>query len=194
MKSQFGTRHRAVCRHSQSRWTGWFCAPVCVAALALCILRPACATEGGGSAYPYGLNTVATGILPKPGHYLYVYNSYYTAKETTTNDGEVAPLPFDVNVRAHTLRYLRRASHPAKVFGSSVGWLIAQPFLIGDAAIGPREGYDTGPGRCGPGVDVGRHPTDAGIRWSASTCTYPMVRTRQGPVVQPGPELLGIHV
>jgi len=130
---------------------------VLVAALNLGLdSRPAHATEGGGSAYPYGLNTVATGILPKPGHYLYVYNSFYTAKETTTNEGEASPLPFDVNVRAHTLRYL--GVHPtAKVFGGSVGWLVAQPFLIGDASIGPREDYDSGFADAALGLMLGWH-------------------------------------
>ena len=32
------------------------------------------ASEGGGSIYPYGLNTIASGVLPKPGSYLYMYN------------------------------------------------------------------------------------------------------------------------
>jgi hypothetical protein len=116
----------------------------------------ASATEGGGSAYPYGLNTVATGILPKPGHYAYTYNSFYTAKATTTHDGERAPLPFDVNVRAHTLRYL--GVHPtAKVFGGSVGWLVAQPFLVGDASIGPREDYGSGLADAALGLMLGWH-------------------------------------
>lgn len=114
------------------------------------------ATEGGGSAYPYGLNTVATGILPKPGNYAYTYNSYYTSKVTMDNDGNASPLPFDVNVRAHTLRYL--GVHPtAKVFGGSVGWLVAQPFLIGDVSIGPREDYDSGSGDAALGVMLGWH-------------------------------------
>ncbi len=156
MKSQFGTRHRAVCRHSQSRWSVWFCAPVCVAALALCILRPACATEGGGSVYPYGLNTVASGVLPKPGPYLYSYNSYYTADVTTMNDGEPAPIPFEVDVRVHTLRYLQ-VLESARLFGGSVGWLVAQPYLIGDASIGPREDYRTGVGDTTVGLMLGWH-------------------------------------
>ena len=118
--------------------------------------QPAHATEGGGSAYPYGLNTVATGILPKPGHYLYNYNSFYTAKVTTTDDGDPAPVPFDVNVRAHTLRYL--GVHPtATLFGGSVGWLVAQPFLVGDARIGPREDYDTGFADAAVGLMLGWH-------------------------------------
>jgi hypothetical protein len=126
--------------------------------LAACGVGLPCAqaTEGGGSAYPYGLNTIATGILPKPGHYLYNYNSYYTSKEVKGNDGETLPVPFDVNVRAHTLRYL--GVHPtARVFGGSVGWLVAQPFLIGDATVGRREDYATGFGDAALGLMLGWH-------------------------------------
>lgn len=117
---------------------------------------PAAATEGGGSVYPYGLNTVAAGILPKPGHYLYVYNSYFEATETMDDDGNRVPIPFDVSVRAHTLRYL--GVHPtAQVLGGSVGWLVAQPFLIGDATVGPREGDESGLGDAALGLMLGWH-------------------------------------
>ena len=43
-------------------------------------------------------------------------------------------------MRVHTLRYLQ-VLESAKLFGGSVGWLVAQPYLIGDANIGPREDY-----------------------------------------------------
>ncbi len=114
------------------------------------------ATDGGGSVYPYGLNTVATGILPKPGHYLYMYNSFYEADVLKDNEGDASPLPLDVNVRVHTLRYL--GVHPtARLFGGSVGWLVAQPFLIGDVSVGPREAYDTGFGDAALGLMLGWH-------------------------------------
>jgi hypothetical protein len=126
-----------------------------VAALGLAT-QCAQATEGGGSAYPYGLNTVASGILPKPGHYLYMYNSYYESDVLTTHTGDASPLPFDVNVRAHTLRYL--GVHPtARVFGGAVGWLVAQPFLVGDVSIGPREDYDSGLADAALGLMLGWH-------------------------------------
>jgi hypothetical protein len=126
-------------------------------AVVACLAMPlAHGTEGGGSAYPYGLNTLASGILPAPGHYLYSYNSFYTSKATMTDAGNVAPVPFDVNVRAHTLRYL--GVHPsAKVMGGSVGWLVAQPYLIGDATVGPRDEYETGLADAALGLMLGWH-------------------------------------
>ena len=67
MQSQFGTRHRTIPRRSSSCRTQWQRTALCAAGLTLVMLRPAHATEGGGSVYPYGLNTVASGVLPKPG-------------------------------------------------------------------------------------------------------------------------------
>jgi hypothetical protein len=156
MKRRVGTGCRARLQHSRSRWAVWSRTLAGAAALAVVGLRPAFATEGGGSVYPYGLNTVASGVLPKPGHYLYSYNSYYTADVTTTNDGQPAPVPFDVDVRVHTLRYLQ-VLESAKLFGGSVGWLVAQPYLIGDAHIGPRKDSRSGFGDTTVGLMIGWH-------------------------------------
>jgi hypothetical protein len=126
--------------------------------LCLLTLLPAVAlaTEGGGSVYPYGLNTIATGVLPKPGHYLYVYNGYYEAKETMDDDGNALPIPFDVNVRSHTPRYL--GVHPtAKLFGGSLGWQAALPLIIGDATVGRREDYGSAVGDAALGLMLGWH-------------------------------------
>ncbi|HET9694463.1 MAG TPA: hypothetical protein VFP48_08755, partial [Steroidobacteraceae bacterium] len=98
-------------------------ARACAAALALAAPNMAQATEGGGGVYPYGLNTVASGVLPKPGSYLYMYNSYYTSDVTTTDEGTAAPLAFDLEVRAHTLRFLH-SFQSAKLFGGGLGLLV----------------------------------------------------------------------
>ena len=156
MRSQSSTRHGAILRRSSSRRAAPQRAALCAAGLSLAMLPQAHATEGGGSVYPYGLNTVASGVLPKPGPYVYSYNSYYTADVTTTNDGRPAPIPFDVSVRVHTLRFLQ-VLPTAKVFGGSVGWLVAQPYLIGDVSIGPRDDDRTGAGDTTVGVMLGWH-------------------------------------
>lgn len=156
MQSQFAIRHRVVGRDSQSCRAAGLRALFCAAGLALFTVRPACATEGGGSVYPYGLNTVASGVLPKPGPYLYSYNSFYSADVTTTNDGKPASIPFEVDVRVHTLRYLH-VLETARIWGGAVGWLVAQPYLIGDASIGPREDYRTGVGDTTVGLMLGWH-------------------------------------
>lgn len=137
-------------------FSGHRVALACAAGVAMLVTHPVQATEGGGSVYPYGLNTVATGILPKPGHYLYNYNSYYTTEATMTNAGEPAPINFDVDVRVHTLRYLG-VLESTKLWGGNVAWLAAQPWLIGDAVIGPRKDYHADPGDLTVGVMVGWH-------------------------------------
>jgi hypothetical protein len=131
-------------------------ARACTAALALTASLPAHATEGGGGVYPYGLNTVAAGLLPKPGSYLYMYNSYYTADVTTTNVGTRAPVPFDVEVRAHTLRFLH-SFESLKLLGGGVGFLVAQPLVVGDASVGARHGRVEALGDTAVGVMLGWH-------------------------------------
>lgn len=128
----------------------------CAAAAVIAVAPHAQATEGGGGVYPYGLNTVAVGVLPKPGNYLYMYNSYYTADETTTDRGDTAPVPFDAEMRVHTLRYVH-SFESAKLFGGGLGILVAQPFLTGDAAIGPRTGDVSALGDTTVGVMLGWH-------------------------------------
>lgn len=125
-------------------------------ALALGTAAPALASEGGGSVYPYGLNTVATGILPRPGNYLYNYNTLYSADVTTTNAGQPAPVPFDVEVRAHTLRWLHVFDGPT-VLGGTPGLLVAQPYVVGDARIGTRSEYRSGLGDTTVGAMLGWH-------------------------------------
>lgn len=131
-------------------------ARACTAALALAVAPLAQATEGGGGVYPYGLNTVAAGVLPKPGSYLYMYNSYYTADETTTNSGAHAPVPFDVEVRAHTLRFLH-SFESVRLFGGGLGVLVAQPLVVGDATVGARHGRVEALGDTAVGVMLGWH-------------------------------------
>jgi hypothetical protein len=119
-------------------------------------MSPAHATETGGSVYPFGLNTVAVGVLPEPGNYLYLYNTVFTADVTMDGNGHPAPVPFDVEVRAHTLRFLQVLDKP-RVFGGSVGWLLAQPYLFGDASIGARSDDRSGLGDTTVGLMLGWH-------------------------------------
>jgi hypothetical protein len=131
-------------------------ARACFATLALVAATPAIATEGGGGVYPYGLNTVASGILPKPGHYLYMYNSVYAADVTTTDDGTAAPIDFEADVRAHTLRYLH-SFEQAGVLGGSLGVLVAQPFVLGEVDVGAASGEVSAFGDTTVGVMLGWH-------------------------------------
>jgi hypothetical protein len=128
----------------------------CAVAASGLALPSAEATETGGSVYPFGLNTVATGVLPEPGNYLYLYNTVFTADVTMDGDGRPAPVPFDVEVRAHTLRFLQVLDTP-RLLGGRVGWLLAQPYLIGDADIGARSDDGSGFGDTTVGLMLGWH-------------------------------------
>jgi len=124
--------------------------------LALLPLATATATEGGGSVYPYGLNTVASGVQPRPGHYLYMYNAYFTADVLRTGSGAAAPIDFEVDVRVHTLRYLG-VSDSLGMAGGTLGWLVALPYLYGNAEIGPRADSRDGVGDLTVGLMLGWH-------------------------------------
>ena len=100
---------------------------------------PACATEGGGSVYPYGLNTVASGVLPKAGTYLYNYNAWYSADTTRDDRGESALPHFRASVHAHTLRLLQVADS-VRPLGGEFAWLLAQPWIEGRIDLGRAEG------------------------------------------------------
>ncbi|KAB0508999.1 SphA family protein [Pseudomonas moorei] len=67
----------------------------------------AVATEGGGSVYPSGVNTVLSGKLPPPGLTNFVYVSDYKATKTIGNNGSEKPNihNFDLDVKALALRF-----------------------------------------------------------------------------------------
>ena len=82
--------------------------------------RAAGLRDGGGwQRLPLWLEYRGQRRAAQAGPYLYSYNSYYTADTTTTNDGEPAPIPFEVDVRVHTLRYLQ-VLESARLWGGGV--------------------------------------------------------------------------
>jgi len=132
------------------------------------------ATEGGGSVYPYGLNTVATGVLPPPGNYLYLYNLYVTADRVVDGAGNAAVPDFQLDVRAHTLRYLGVLD--AQVLGGRPAWLLAQPFIDGDLEVGSFGDGRSGLGDTTTGIMLGwRRPewhSIAGLDLTLPTGAY----------------------
>jgi hypothetical protein len=65
------------------------------------------ATEGGGSIYPIGVNTVLAGVMPPPGDYVYFYGARYDANHTLGSDSNDKPniSSFNAHVNAFALRY-----------------------------------------------------------------------------------------
>ena len=153
-----GRRPRGACNAATARL-----AACCLLAALGLGFESAHATEGGGSVYPYGLNTVASGVLPKPGPYLYVVQLVLHRRRHDDQRRATGRRCRSTSTCASTRCAILRVHPTAKLFGGSVGWLVAQPYLIGDASIGPREDYDSGVGDTTVGLMLGWHGR-SGIR------------------------------
>ncbi|MDD5285765.1 MAG: transporter, partial [Desulfuromonadaceae bacterium] len=68
--------------------------------------RQACATEGGGGAYPNGAEDFMSGAVPPPGTYFINYFTYYSADKLADNSGKSALPVFKLNVTADVLRLI----------------------------------------------------------------------------------------
>jgi hypothetical protein len=95
-----------------------------VTAVLLCpavLTERACATEGGGGAYPNGAEDFMVGALPPPGTYFKNYVTYYTASTFKDNNGNDVTGPagqkFKLNVFAETLRLIYVTK--TEIFGAS---------------------------------------------------------------------------
>ena len=76
----------------------------CVVA-AVAMLSSASATENGGSVYPVGVETVMTGVQPRPGQtVLYEYTCFYMANEFDDSKGKSAIPEFKLRVFANALK------------------------------------------------------------------------------------------
>jgi hypothetical protein len=91
------------------------------AALAAAACAPAFATEGGRSAYPNGVETLAAGAVPPPGWYGLLYGTHYTADRVNDNDGN------DLHVPGFKLT--------ANVVASRLVWVPGVQVLGGDLVV-----------------------------------------------------------
>jgi len=104
--------------------TGWLC---------LCLFgwfyaHGASAVEQGQTTYPNGVNTVLTGLLPKPGETrFYNYTEYYSANAFVGSDGKAIVPGFQLDVIAEAPRIVHSWQQTLGPFTVSSG-LIA-PFL-----------------------------------------------------------------
>ncbi|KAA1004883.1 phenol degradation protein meta [Paraburkholderia panacisoli] len=101
-------------------------------ACGLCGATSAVATEGGGTSYPLGVNTVLSGFMPPPGLYGYAYLSNYDAAHTLDNNGnDKAGLSnFDLHVQAASLR-VDYVYSGIKILGADVESRFALPYING---------------------------------------------------------------
>ncbi len=78
--------------------------PACVVAL-LSMYGLAYATENGGSVYPVGVETVLTGVQPRPGETrIYEYTLFYAANEFNDGHGKSAVPEFKLRVFANAIK------------------------------------------------------------------------------------------
>lgn len=127
-------------------------------AVALCA-RPAVATEGGGSVYPFGAENYLTGALPPPGFYALFYGEAYFARKLVGNDGQdVTPPGFRLNANALVSRLVWVT--PQKVLGGDFLLSLIVPMVnlhveaagrsqtktgLGDITLSPGIGWHFGP-------------------------------------------------
>ncbi|WP_157949075.1 SphA family protein [Neorhizobium huautlense] len=91
------------------------------------------ATEQGRIAYPIGVNTVASGMVPKPGQtWLQNFSTYYTSTKFSDEDGNSLIPGFEARVSANAL----------KLFHTWDGVTIG-PFSISSAFAAPFFNIDT---------------------------------------------------
>jgi len=82
------------------------CALLLLLSALLLSVQPACATEGGGGAYPNGAEDFMSGAVPPPGTYFINYFTHYSADRLANNNGNSALPLFKLNVTADVLRLI----------------------------------------------------------------------------------------
>jgi hypothetical protein len=118
--------------------------------LTLACTRPAHATEGGGGAYPNGVEGFLVAALPPPGFYFVNYLVHYSSDRLNDKNGDKVPINFHVNATANASRFLYRSDKG--ILGGELGayvilslvHLSADTYLgsksksgIGDITFGP---------------------------------------------------------
>jgi len=94
------------------------------------------ATEGGGSGYPVGVNTVQSGRLPPPGLTTFYYLSDYSANSTKDSSGhdKAGIHNFDLDVKALSIR-VDYVYSDFTLFGAKVESRFALPLVKGDISF-----------------------------------------------------------
>ncbi len=95
------------------------------------------ATEGGGTAYPVGVNNVLAGILPPPGETrLYDYAEEYSADRSNDGEGHSHVPGFNLNLKVNAFRFLHTWDTQVGPFSLTSG--IVLPIADVTAKVGGR--------------------------------------------------------
>ena len=136
-------RHHRIC-HT-------LCRKLCCTLLCALASGTGFATEGGGSAYPVGVETNFTGLMLPEGSHFLLYYQHYRADRMFANDGRENPRVSDFNSRADVMAL--RLSHVwrgVKLAGANVESRVVLPLLDVDLDL-TAGGADRGGSRRGAG-------------------------------------------
>ncbi|WP_338136459.1 SphA family protein [Pseudomonas frederiksbergensis] len=102
----------------------------------LSLIQSSYATEGGGTVYPLGVNTVLAGRMPPPGLTGFLYLSDYQANKTMDDSGnrKAGVHDFEINVQAISAR-LDYVYTDYTLLGAKLASRIALPMIKGDISF-----------------------------------------------------------
>jgi hypothetical protein len=100
------------------------------------LVVPACATEGGGGAYPNGAEDFMVGALPPPGTYFKNYMLYYSASQFNDKNGNDLIPDFKLKVAADVLRFIHVTDY--KILGANWAVHAFIPLVYQDVTLGGR--------------------------------------------------------
>jgi len=107
----------------------------CMAAV-VAMLSLASATENGGSVYPVGVETVMTGMQPRPGEtQVYEYTCFYTANEFDDSRGKSAIPQFRLRVFGNAIKVTHNWG--IRFLGGTIESQIGAPFVYEQLRIQP---------------------------------------------------------
>lgn len=94
--------------------------------IVIVLLSSASATENGASVFPVGVETVMTGIQPRPGQTMfYEYTCFYEANETDNSRGQKEPINFKLRVFATSIKI--NHTWGVRIFGGHLNTYVAIP-------------------------------------------------------------------
>ena len=86
-----------------------------------------------GTHYPFGTEGVLAATVPPPGFHYRIYNSFYNPDTYRDNNGDEAPIGFDLDVFATVHRFVHVTQK--KIFGADFMYDVIVPFVDKEISI-----------------------------------------------------------
>lgn len=132
------------------------------------------ASEGGGSSYPNGAESIMAGAIPAPGFYFLNYLTLYSSDKLVDNDGDEVPVELDLDVRANVFRFVYVSKK--QFLGGFIGVHTLIPIVDMDIEIMGQKDSDSGLGDITLGTNLSWHSKNwhfaAGLDVTAPTGNY----------------------